>query len=307
MPLPDSQPVICVLNARVLPKATQEFIDWQALFNSEIVRAPGLMSLEFLSPETEKNEWKITQRFSTLQEAEKWKKSRGYCQLMEVLQSYVEKKGIEETVHQEAHLQTGATEVFVTHVKEGQEDAYREWSAKVHQIEAKFPGFRSVYVQSPRTGTKGHWITFLQFDSTENLDQWLNSLERKALLSESNLLVASLESNRVFSSYGGWFSSLAKKGTVPSTWKQTMVVLLVLFPIVMLQIKYLFPLLSSLPESVQIFIGNALSVFLIAFIFMPPAIFCLSWWLIPKESTFLNISGTLFLFFLYFLEILFFL
>ena len=83
-------------------------------------------------------------------------------------------------------------------------------------------------VQSPQKGHGRNWITLLQFDFAEKLNDWLASPERQEVLKEGESLVESMESHRVISPYAGWFSSVYKKdGEIP-LWKQTMVVLLAL-------------------------------------------------------------------------------
>ncbi|MBN9376886.1 MAG: hypothetical protein J0H93_00770 [Chlamydiales bacterium] len=53
--------------------------------------------------------------------------------------------------------------------------------AKIHEAEARFPGFKGVYVKPPRETQGKTWITLLQFDTPENLDLWLHSAERADL------------------------------------------------------------------------------------------------------------------------------
>ncbi len=200
------------------------------------------------------------------------------------------------------------TEVIVTQVSPDKEEAFQKWAAKIHHAEAKFPGFRGVYVQSPRQ-SKGHsWITLLQFDSTANLDRWLDSSERQEVLKESSDFITSLESHRMVSPYAGWFASIAQTGEIPSVWKQTMIVLLVLFPIVMFELKYLMPWIEGLNSSVGTFIGNAISVTLISFPMMPIAIVFLGWWLAPAGKNRLQktILGTIMVLGLYLIEIVLF-
>ena len=123
-------------------------------------------------------------------------------------------------------------------------------------------------------------------------------------LKESEVLIASLETHRVISLYSGWFSSMAKNEEVPPVWKQTMIVLLVLFSIVMLEIGWLQPWLKEEPLSVGTFIGNAISVSLIAWPLMPLAIFFLGWWLIANDRT-RTLLGTVLVVFLYIVKIVF--
>ncbi len=65
------------------------------------------------------------------------------------------------------------------------------------------------------------------------------------------------------------------------SWKQSMVVLLMLFPIVMVELRFLLPRLRGLDEVLATFLGNALSVWVLAWPLMPLANRGLDWWLRP--------------------------
>lgn len=202
----------------------------------------------------------------------------------------------------------GVIEVFVAEVLPEKEQDYLTWVEKINLIEAKAPGFRGVHIQSPKENKGKFWITLLQFDTIENLDRWLESTQRQELLEESKSIISYFETHRVVSPFSGWFASFAKTGELPSEWKQTMLVLLVLFPLVMVKFKFLGPITANLNISLATFTGNALSVLLITFPMMPIAIYFLKWWLQPdpahrKRITF---AGVLVLIALYALEIWFF-
>lgn len=90
-------------------------------------------------------------------------------------------------------------------------------------------------------------------------------------------------------------------------WKQMMIVLLMLFPIVMLELIFLSPYLSTLHFSLATFIGNAISVALLSWPFMSIAIYCLNWWLTPiNMTTGKSIAGALLVIGLYVIEVVFF-
>ena len=302
------KPTILTLKINLVDNTASAFADWQAHFNAKVVEFPGLVSLEFLSPTDTQKEWLVVQRFVDEAHEKSWKESEQYRSLISDLEQIAKNK-IQEVSEEESDIREGVTEVIVTKVSPNAEHVYKAWSARIHQEEAKFPGFRGVYTQAPMPGKGSHWITLLQFDTMENLDRWLTSSERDKIISDGSAFLSSLETHRVISPYAGWFASISKVGEVPSVWKQTMIVLLVLYPIVMLELRYLSPLTSGLDLSVGTFIGNALSVSLIAFPMMPIAIGLLGWWLVPKDNqnrNFVSIGGTCLVIFLYLLEILFF-
>ncbi|MBS0634618.1 MAG: antibiotic biosynthesis monooxygenase [Verrucomicrobia bacterium] len=162
--------------------------------------------------------------------------------------------------------------VFVTKVSQEHSERYKAWLTQIQNIEKTFPGFQRAHVSAPRNPDDDSWVTFLQFDTSENLDRWLNSQERRDILKEAEPLVTSFQYHHV-SPYAGWFDSDY------SIVKQTMLVLLVLYPIVMLQLKYLTPLTAHLNSAVAMFIANTISVSLISWPFLPLVIKLLDWWL----------------------------
>lgn len=299
---------IFTTKVKVPPECMAAFSDWQAKLNTAIAKSPGFVSLEILSSlEKEMPTWTLVQRFHDPRDVVAWRASPDRLKLLEELKGLLGKEGqgfIQEMETESSNLQGGVTEVFVTQIALEQEEAYREWIAKIHRVEATFPGFRGMYVQSPKTSNGRCWITLLQFDTPENLDRWLSSSERQEVLKESTSLISSFESHRIISPYAGWFSSIAKDG-VPAVWKQTMVVLLVLFPVVMFELKYLSPWTANLNLSLGTFIGNAISVSLLAWPLMPLAIWLLSWWLIPssKHNLGVTLGGFLLMMGLYAAEI----
>ena len=85
-----------------------------------------------------------------------------------------------------------------------------------------------------------------------------------------------------------------------------MVVLLMLFPIVVLELRFLAPLTQWLDPVIGTFLGNAISVGLLAWPVMPLANRTLDWWLRPAlpQARWITPLGTAFLLGLYVVEIL---
>jgi len=289
---------------QILQDTSLAFVEWQAMLERLITSHPGFVSLEITQGHD--SEWLVVQRFSNLKALVSWQKSERCKRLLQEVQPLL-KGPLQEIEIDPSSLKGGVTEVFVTEAKAESDAHFQEWLSKIHLAEAQFAGFRGVYVQSPTAAQGKYWITLLQFDTPENLDRWLCSDERKALLEEAKSLINSLEKHRMISPYNGWFSSLTPAARAISIWKETMVILLLLYPIVMLQLKYLIPNLQPLGPALSTFIGNSISVTLISWPLMPVAIFCLGWWLLPKQNARRKtLYGTIFVCLLYLVEVLFF-
>lgn len=289
---------------------TAAFAAWQAQLNAAVAAWPEFASIEILAPsELVPNRWTIVQSFYTADACRSWYQNPERIGLMQHLKPMLDGGSLSEDIQERIEYSPTSehvTELIVTEVSPEKEASYRQWIARIHQLEAKFPGFRGVYVQPPRQGLGRHWITLLQFDTVANLEQWLSSHERQAVLAESQSLITSLENHRISSPYGGWFASVVhERGKVPALWKQTMVVLLMLFPLVMIETRLLSPWTASFNGAVAMFIANGISAAMLSWALMPVAVRALHWWLVPQGlyQKAITIVGSLLVIMLYVAEI----
>ena len=140
-------------------------------------------------------------------------------------------------------------------------------------------------VQAPPSDVQSVWTTLVRFSRPEQLEAWLLSARRRELLRRSEGLVASWKSHRMPSSFAGWFPAGETGRGAPAAWKQAAIVLLVLFPMVMLELRFLSPLLAGLYPAIATFIGNLMSVAVVTWPLAPLAIRALGWWLQPNPGS----------------------
>ena len=197
-----------------------------------------------------------------------------------------------------------ATLIIIEQIKPGKEEAYQEWARRIQKIEAGFPGYQGGYTQPPTAGDTG-WMTLLRFATAADLGRWLNSPERTALVAESEQYVDKSTLRKVESSFPGWIPTDPSTGKNPPNWKATMLVLLGLYPIVCLEIHFLMPHLSGMRPALAGFIGNAISVALVAYVTMPVLVRALDRWLFPKEQNGakVNMAGTALILILFAIEV----
>lgn len=285
-------PVTQQTEARLLlcgrPKAGSEalFEQWPGRLQQAFLTFTGSRSCEFWSPAPpEQEEWSGVLRFDSVDSLRRWRTSEHSRALMREAESLVEGGRMAELsggATSEFYVQNSATEVIVTEVKDGMYDAFRDWANRIDEAESRFPGFRGSYVQPPQTGEKV-WTTLLRFDTSEQLNAWLGSPERAKLLKESDALVDRVLAHHVDTSFPGWAPTDAATGKPPPSWKTASLVVLVLFPIVMLELKFLTPQLRGLNPAVATLIGNAISVGLVTWPLMPLAITAFQWWMYPEK------------------------
>ncbi|HEY9733627.1 MAG TPA: hypothetical protein V6C89_17030 [Drouetiella sp.] len=253
-------------------------------------KANGFFSSEIIPPQdNNSNEWRLVQRFNSADKLEDWKNSPARKEVLTVFeQSLHDDKSAqicEEIIFGEATNEV-ATAIF-TDLKPGMEEEYFAWELKMQSTQAAFPGYLGIHIRPPTSERPGRWATLLRFRSPEALDTWFSSPERAQLLDEKQRFVKATEIQKVDSSFPGWFA-VDSKGKSPPNWKTAQLVLLGIFPIVMLQIKFCNPHYIELNQ-ISPAIGNLLNMMmscsLVAWVTMPQFIKIFRFWLYPPTRT----------------------
>jgi uncharacterized protein len=312
-PTDSSGAAIGTIALRLRPNVEPEFSTWQARMAMTAARCPGFINAEVNAPAADaanRAQWDSVVRFRTAGDLHAWRNSAEYRKLLHEARSLVAADDPAALREEELRQTDGAEggtvcEVVTTHVKIGKELEYGRWAERIHRVESQFPGYRGWLLQPPVSQRERYWTTLVRFATAEQLEAWLDSDERRKLLREHAALVESWEHHRLPSSFAGWFPNDSATGASPAAWKQSMLVILVLFPIVMLEVRFLRPLLSELNPSPATFVGNVVSVALLAWPFMPLMIGRMNWWLSPRKDGpgWVNPAGLLLLIALYAVEI----
>jgi uncharacterized protein len=274
-----------LLCARVKPGSQAKFGQWQASWQAAAIAA-GAENVEFWPPAPpDQLEWVAVARFPSLSSLQTLRRGNENGKLVEQVRPLAEGGVVMQLAGQAAvdySVKHGVTMVIVTEIKPGREADYRAWSERIQKLQAKFPGYIGSFVQPPQQKETG-WTAVLRFDSAANLDRWLKSKERAAILKEGEDMIQGFHLQRVDTSFPGWVPNDPATGKPPNMWKTATLVLLTLFPVVMLELKFLNPQLTELNPALRTFIGNALSVALTTWPLMPIAIWGFSAWLFPEN------------------------
>jgi antibiotic biosynthesis monooxygenase (ABM) superfamily enzyme len=276
-----------VLCARVRPETLADFTQWHVRWQAAVLASPGALSFEYWPPAPPDQEEAVAlARFASFDALQQWRRGDRNRALVAEAAPLVEGGVVMQLVGQAAieyYIQHGVTEVIVTDIKPGNEAPYRAWAERIQKVQETFAGYIGSFVQPPHQKETG-WTTVLRFDSAANLDAWLNSSERAALLKESEDLIEGFHAQRVDTSFPGWAPNDPATGKPPNMWKTASLVLLTLFPVVMLELKFLNPNLRTLNPAAGTFIGNALSVTLTTWPLMPLAIRGFHAWIFPERQ-----------------------
>jgi antibiotic biosynthesis monooxygenase (ABM) superfamily enzyme len=271
----------------VLPGREAAYVEWQTRWQSAVLAAPGALSCELwpTSP-PDQEETVALVRFESVDALRNWRRSEKHAALVAEARPLVEGGWVMQlagAAAAEYYVERSATEVIITQIKPGKEAEYRSWFERIQKAQEAFGGYLGSFVQPPHEKETG-WTTVLRFDTAENLEAWLNSEERAALLKDSEELVDHVLIQRVDSSFPGWVPNDPVTGKPPAAWKTACLVLLTLFPVVMLELKFLNPRLRMLNPALGTFTGNAISVALTSWPLMPLAIRAFRGWIFPERQ-----------------------
>ncbi len=275
-----------ILCACVREGKEPEFRAWQARWQAEALRSPGAQSCEQVPQTPDQDETVSIARFATLDALRVWRHSEANRALIESARALVEGGVVMQLTGKAAveyYLQQSATEVIITHIKVGKDEAYRAFADKIQRVQQTFPGYIGSFVQPPHQNETG-WTTVLRFNAVRDLERWLESPERAVLLKEADELIEGFDAQRVDTSFPGWVPADPATGRPPNRWKTASLILLVLFPVIMLELKFLNPVLkmAGFSPALGTFTGNAISVALTTWPLLPLALRGFHPWLYPE-------------------------
>jgi uncharacterized protein len=285
-----SAPAVLIASAKLRPSQDQAFAAWQARHNIVAGKFPGFISSDVVPPSRpQSNEWTIVLNFRSQAELTAWQRSSERAEIVGEAIPLFEGGTLGEVAQPDQPGEppgSNVTEVILSKIKPGMDDAYREWAVRIQAAQAKYPGYRGMYLQPP-ADKNGLWTTIIRYDTSEHLEAWMEAPVREKLLKESQVFIEHEQLLRLATSFPGWVPIDPMTGKGPPNWKTALLVLLGLFPIVMLEMRFLSPILAALGlhASLATFLGNFISVFGTTFVTMPLFIRWFGWWLFTEKAT----------------------
>jgi uncharacterized protein len=297
--------VTIVTQTSVREGETDSFAAFQARISAAVARQPGFIEQSVLPPNPPvQSNWVILQRFAAADDAVAWLRGEERRTLLDAVQPIL--AGLDD-VHLVRDAETGVlpspvSAVITTRVKPGRETDYRKWEQRIAAAQARAPGFQGYRFEPPIPGVQENYVALLRFESEAALEGWMTSPERQRLLADSEGLTENVRARIVRSGFSQWFGPAAQ-AQAPA-WKQNMIVLLLLYPVVFLFGLWVqTPLLMralSMPFWLALFLGKVVSILLLNYL-VPWTSKVFMWWLNPApthavRSTFLGTSLILFLY-----------
>jgi hypothetical protein len=267
-----------IVSRRVAPGREAEFERWMQRIHAAVVEQPGYLHDDHQPPDARHpDEWVVTYQFTDRDALEAWLASAIRRRLVAEGRDLVVGEPREQVLALAEHDARPVTAVISSRVKPGKEAEYRAVHDDIELALATTEGFRRCELFEAVPGVQPDTIVVFAFDTREHLDAWLESDARRALIGRFEPLVEGERTLNVVGGFAGWFSTDGERPI--KRWKQSLAVLLGLFPVSLAVTAVRNELAPGLPLVPGVLLGNAVGVLALGYVLMPNITRWLAGWL----------------------------
>jgi antibiotic biosynthesis monooxygenase (ABM) superfamily enzyme len=282
------QPATAIASHLVRPDKADEYFAAQTAITDAARKFPGFIGTEVLSPISGMQaEWVAIFRLESNQAMKRWLESPERARLAARIEACLSEPSHMLLLASDDNAEPPVAMVFTHRVAKDKVDKYLAWQRRAIEAQAHYRGYLATESFKPHGGFQNEWVDIVRYDNVDDLNHWMESKERQALLKELDTIVESMHAHRV-TGLEGWFAlNRSATVTVPPPWKQALSVLFALYPTVMV-LNFLTPLWHTLPFPDQMLIGNILSCALLTYLVMPRVSQFLNFWLAARVRDWKN-------------------
>jgi hypothetical protein len=177
------------------------------------------------------------------------------------------------------------TITIIRRVKPGCEAAYEKLATQLSLEANKFPGHLGTNLFKPANPHDNDYRIIYKFDCMSHFHQWQHSEIRKAITDEINKLLIAPEHMQILTGLETWFS-LPNQGVLipPPRYKMAIVSWLAIYPLVIIILEVLAPILQNLPIPLRAGLITLIAIPTMTYILMPRMTKLFSHWLYPEVT-----------------------
>ena len=266
---PSATAATVIIGQKVRPGCEQAFETWQTDMNARASTYPGFLGAEINPPTAVQADWVVVFRFDSIAHVQAWINSATRQTMLDDGREFFDGPGTQQVISGGARQTDPLVTVVVTHrVSPEHVSGFLAWQERLRLAESKFQGFRGTELFRPVEGIQDEWTALYRYENANDLDKWLSSDERRALLAEGEQF-SDFHSRTIDNSFGSWFAfdEHGNEAPPPSDIKTSLAVWMGLYPTVVFLTLMLSPL--HMPLWLGMLIGNLLSSFAMSYVAMP--------------------------------------
>ncbi|TYQ25964.1 antibiotic biosynthesis monooxygenase [Pseudanabaena sp. UWO311] len=175
------------------------------------------------------------------------------------------------------------SEVVESHLIE----EYETWTKGINQSAQQFEGFMGVEIIRPRDHQYPEYVVIVKFDNYAHCKNWLASPVYQQWMQRSEEFISNRSQQHQQNGLEIWFSLPKSKSVNPKEppyYKQVIIGVITVYPLILLSNLLVAPLLQGLPALLSLLISVTFISALLSYPVMPYITKILAFWLYPSSQ-----------------------
>ena len=159
----------------------------------------------------------------------------------------------------------------ITHrVRPGREAGYEEWLQGIAADAGTFNGYLGAHILRPELGISSDHVIVVQFETSRQLDAWMQSEIRRGWIERVQPLIREPESIRLLTGLEPWFQLPGQsRQAPPKRYKQALLVWVGVAGLSLLVGPLVAIVLQGWPQALRVLINTGITVALLTYGVMP--------------------------------------
>ena len=230
------QPATAIASHLVRADKADEYQKAQNAITDAARKFPGFIGTEVLGPIPGlQAEWVAIFRLESNAAMKRWLNSPEHVQLAARIEACLSEPSHMLLLASDDNAEPPVAMVFTHRVAKDKVEDYLAWRRKAIAAQTHYPGYLATEFFKPHGTFQNEWVDIVRYSSVEDLNRWMESEERQALLKELDPIVESMHAHPL-TGLESWFALNRGPGATvsgPPPWKQALTVLFALYPTVM--------------------------------------------------------------------------
>lgn len=282
----DRSPITRVIWRRIKPECEAEFEEVSRQLIAASAKFDGCLGIEVFPPIPGIQDAYVTlHHYESTAHLQRWLGSAERAALVPRIEPLMVEPAFECYLPGRRRSAGAISTVFAYDVKTERLADFAAWRRRIIAAGRRQPGFLGSESFDTFGEQKQKFLAVVRFDTREHFEAWLATPERARLMEEVRDYVNNFDVRRVGTGFEGWFGDSLDGATPPPTrWRQALVVLAALFPVIMLLRQVFSRLFEILPTPVAFLILLTCDLAILTWGVMPWFSRLMGFWLHPKPD-----------------------